>query len=566
MDILVRQRIANDSSNALLSDRALSKARICIGSAADADIQLSGADVNAYHAEVTSSGKSIRIRSQRGTRVSVNGSSGTKFDLKPGDRITLGSHVLDVLDPPTGFDLALSLDSQSSPTVAFEEAYQTTLRETTLKPRLLAWTLAAVVLAITVLVPLAYHYAARSTTDTTDVTWWLNDTVWSSGPLHEAHASLDNTCKSCHVKLFERVTNDSCNVCHENSQDHIVAVNDNGHLPIDINGRCASCHLEHNEPVSSLIIRTNDLCVDCHGEHDLQNSDTTLGRVADFGKDLHPPFTVSLLSAPEQGAFDKSDAWPVLRVPLTEASERSQLKFNHEVHYNNTQVTRNSGDPLGCDDCHTLGVDGEHFAPINFELNCSNSGCHQLELDPRNRLPHGQPDIAIAAIEGYYLRKSGNPEQPEGANKVDRRRRLDKLPDDRDACTDSAWLCAMQSASRKIEQQFTKTGCVTCHVIEDSGGDVLDRYRVAVVKLTEDYHPTARFDHVSHGVLVEPGSGNSATGDRACMSCHAAQKSVESSDLLLPDIDNCTTCHNGPQRALNAPLSCIDCHAYHPAS
>jgi predicted CXXCH cytochrome family protein len=357
--------------------------------------------------------------------------------------------------------------------------------------------------------------------------------------------------------LFQKVTDESCEACHGDTQDHINAVAANQHLPIDINGRCASCHREHNEPVSSLVITSNDLCVDCHAPHELQTDSDSLERIAGFGAGTHAPFQVSLLWPPEGGSYDTADEWSINRVPLVGSVEESQLKFNHEVHYDDGDGS------FACADCHVLSVDGEHFDSISYETNCANSGCHELKLDPRNRLPHGQPDVTVAAIEGYYLRKFGNPDKPDTVADVERRRRLDQLGNALEKCTDSAYECALEQAARKIDQQFNTTGCITCHTIDDVGGEVLDRFQVAVVKLNKDYLANARFDHAAHGVLVEPGSDDSYTGDASCVYCHDAPTSSTSKDILIPTIDNCTTCHNGPERALNVPLGCTDCHAYH---
>jgi len=374
---------------------------------------------------------------------------------------------------------------------------------------------------------------------------------------------MDESCNSCHIKLFEKVTNESCQNCHSDTSDHVVAVSENEHLPIEINGRCAGCHREHNEPVSSLIITSNSLCVDCHAPYDLQTESHGLERIHDFGVDSHAAFQVSTLRPPAGGSYDKEDEWTIERTPLVGATENSQLKFDHEVHYDTSRVKLDGDSTLTCAHCHELGVDGEHFEEIEFEQNCANSGCHELDLDPRNRLPHGLPDVTVAAIEGFYLRKFGNPDRIEPTATRERRRVLDRRVDEDEKCTGSAYECAQLLAARKIEQQFTVTGCVTCHTINDVGGEVLDRYQVAVVKLNKDYLANASFDHLAHGVMVEPGGSDTYTGDDSCVYCHDAPTSSTSSDVLIPTIDNCTTCHNGPERKLNVPLGCIDCHAYH---
>jgi len=518
------------------------------------------------HAELVATAKGAKVQCRRGAVVSVNGTEGKKFDVLSGDIIELGNNKLEVVPAPDGFDIAIEV-SRSSANVAFsyEQAYKTDLSQTRLAPRLLAWSLSIIVLALSIALPLAYHFFSKSDTaaESANVSWPITDTIWTSGPLHEVHASLGDSCNSCHVKLFQKVTNESCETCHSDTQDHVMAVEANAHLPVELNGTCASCHREHNEPVSSLIISSNQLCTDCHASHELQTESFALTQVQDFGVGTHAPFQVSLLKPPADGSYDTTDEWVTSREALAYARENSQLKFNHEIHCDTTKVKLSGDESLTCAHCHELGVDGEHFVSIEFEQNCANSGCHELDLDPRTRLPHGLPDVTVAAIEGYYLRKFGNPDKPETTPGTERRRVLDRAANDDENCTGSAYDCALEFAAHKIDQQFNTTGCVTCHEIKDVGGEVLDRYQVAIVKLNEDYLANARFDHVSHGVLVEPGSVKTFTGDDSCAYCHAAPTSSKSEDVLIPTIDNCTTCHDGQETKLNVPLGCIDCHAYH---
>ncbi|MFK7858368.1 MAG: cytochrome c3 family protein [Granulosicoccus sp.] len=568
MEILIRQTSGANSVDAIFTDVALDIKTLRIGSAPDQELQLVGAGMFPNHAELVKSGNGARIVCRRGSFVSVNGTEGDKFDLVAGDIIEFGGNKIEVATAPEGFDVALIVSKTStSEQVLYEQAYRTDLSQTRLAPRLFGWVLTLTVLAIAVVIPLAYHYLSKSDSnmEVASLSWPISDTIWTSGPLHEAHASLDESCNSCHVKLFQRVTNESCQNCHDDTPDHIIAVAANEHLPIEMNGTCAGCHREHNEPVSSLIITSNTLCVDCHAPHDLKTESSTLARVEGFGVGTHSAFQVSLLKPPEGGSYDVTDEWEVHREPLEGAVENSQLKFDHEVHYDSSKVMLNGDSELTCGHCHEASVDGEHFEEIQFEQNCANSGCHELDLDPRNRMPHGLPDVTVAAIEGFYLRKFGNPDKVESTGVRDRRRVLDRSDSQDEECSGNAYECARELAARKIKQQFTTTGCVTCHTVNDAGGDVLDRYQVAVVKLNGDYLANSSFDHLAHGVLVEPGSVDTYTGDDSCVYCHEAPTSSTSSDVLIPTIDNCTTCHNGPERKLNVPLGCIDCHAYHRA-
>jgi hypothetical protein len=48
-----------------------------------------------------------------------------------------------------------------------------------------------------------------------------------------------------------------------------------------------------------------------------------------------------------------------------------------------------------------------------------------------------------------------------------------------------------------------------------------------------------------------------------CQDCHAAEASSDSSDVLLPDIGNCRSCHGDPDSHSQVRSTCIDCHEYH---
>jgi DnaJ-class molecular chaperone len=72
---------------------------------------------------------------------------------------------------------------------------------------------------------------------------------------------------------------------------------------------------------------------------------------------------------------------------------------------------------------------------------------------------------------------------------------------------------------------------------------------VAEAKTTIRWMPHAKFDHDAHRGF-------------SCVSCHAkALTSTESSDILLPGIETCKTCH-GPGPA-HADSRCSECHTYH---
>ena len=60
------------------------------------------------------------------------------------------------------------------------------------------------------------------------------------------------------------------------------------------------------------------------------------------------------------------------------------------------------------------------------------------------------------------------------------------------------------------------------------------------------------FDHADHS-------------REKCTTCHVADKSSSATDLLLPGIKTCRTCHLGEEAAKPKIAStCAMCHSYHP--
>jgi hypothetical protein len=111
---------------------------------------------------------------------------------------------------------------------------------------------------------------------------------------------------------------------------------------------------------------------------------------------------------------------------------------------------------------------------------------------------------------------------------------LQKLPDTAIA----RWLASEQSSNGR---QTTPAGVAPV---------LPPRFpAVARANTTLRWLPHSKFDHAAH------------TGF-SCNSCHAkALSSMESSDVLIPGIATCQTCHApGPN---HAESRCFECHTYH---
>jgi predicted CXXCH cytochrome family protein len=90
--------------------------------------------------------------------------------------------------------------------------------------------------------------------------------------------------------------------------------------------------------------------------------------------------------------------------------------------------------------------------------------------------------------------------------------------------------------------------CGECHTPAGSRGSL----EVMPVTQPARYMIHGWFDHEDHK-------------QEQCTSCHAADKSKSSADLLLPAIAQCRDCHQGEgARTAEVPSSCAMCHSYHP--
>ena len=570
MSVLLRKTNGPDRPGSVFTDQPIDAATITIGSSPDADIRLISDLVAPTHCTIRVAENSSKLSCARGHSIATEGNPTAKaLTLKPGDTFSLADHKFESITPPSGFDLALKVSLEASQKVRHERLYKTNLSQTRLSPRLLTWTLVVAALLFSLLAPLFYFFQADkealTQTDHRSIVG-ITDSIWSSGPLHSAHSALEDNCSACHRKLFQKVTTDSCTQCHQNTHDHVLAVAENPNLSVTPNDRCATCHREHNEPESTLIITSDNLCTDCHTKHEVTSvQNDTIAKVTGFGDGIHPNFKVSLAKPPEDDPFNTELQWPVVRVATTSAVDESQLQFDHEKHTDQNRVSDLNGDALTCISCHAIEPSGEHFKPLSFESNCATSGCHDLSLDSRNRIPHGLPDAAIATIQGYHLRTVGNSIQAANERVENCRKRPGKN-NCAEKCTGTPFECATERAASTIEQHFTIEGCKTCHNVNTiENNDLLDKYQIPAVKLTTDFYRSANFDHASHEVMIEPGSQNKYANDNACTYCHEqATTSASSLDLLIPDIENCVVCHEASSTlANNVPLQCIDCHQYH---
>jgi predicted CXXCH cytochrome family protein len=584
VEVLLRriQRAPNGRVSAV--DTAVSVDRVAIGSAAECTLQLIDRTVAAIHAHIEGREGAKRIRCTRGNRVIINGKRRAAASLVAGDVIELAGHLLTMLTAPAGFDCAIEI--QPNPNIGaseYEASFRTELSQTWLSARAMSWVAVLLILTLSLLVPL--HMIHRHRQQLASIAGLPDDTLWSSGPLTQAHAhAAGHKCDACHQQLFVHVQDGACRECHKDTHDHVSKA----HRDLASLGdpqRCGACHREHVGEQARAVLENDGLCVNCHANADRQFAALKVKNVVGFEPGgAHPDFSVHLRKPPVGSVLSATAiGWVDYRVPLKDAIEQSNLKFSHAEHLNADKVTSDQGSPLGCSDCHTLNV-GDRFAPITMTRSCSS--CHQLNFDitaPDRQLPHGKPRDAMAVIEDYFNKKFTDPPPKVQVARVRPRPDIDpnaKL--DVDPCEGPVIACARSRAKAEIENQFNPggRGCAGCHVVEDThNSDIHDRFRVIPVRLGSNYFPDLKFSHFTHRVQGK------LSGDAACESCHRARKSEESKDLLLPNIDKCLSCHrdfNGEgtvvtQTAIDSvnmqervtkvvTLQCISCHVYHPTA
>jgi predicted CXXCH cytochrome family protein len=366
-----------------------------------------------------------------------------------------------------------------------------------------------------------------------------NRTSYSAGPVSSAHAFAEKKCEACHKGSIDsgdprhprqrfraHATDTACLTCHD-APAHAA----NQTPPPD----CATCHREHSGRVQ--LARTDDrFCVDCHG-----NLKTTHGEpkvVKDVGTfpSAHPQFAVLKSGAPDP----------------------ARLRFNHAVHMKDTLRGPAGPEKLECSTCHrpetartTSSMKRPRptglMAPITFQENCAR--CHPLFFDERidQPAPHVKPDAVHAFVQQALLAYIRN--NPGDINTPDTAFRRVPLnfprPVEPPARNAQEWVTRRLAADERL--LWNKT-CAECHQRDTpAAAAASDLPTYAATNLTKQWMARAAFDHTPH-LMVQ------------CGSCHAAQGSTNTSDVLMPAQAVCATCH---ATGKGAESRCFECHRYH---
>jgi predicted CXXCH cytochrome family protein len=385
------------------------------------------------------------------------------------------------------------------------------------------------------------------------------DKLWNPGPISASHHRWADDCSVCHSEPFARVQDSNCQTCHADTSAHASGMMDKNKSHGDVTDlRCASCHREHKGEFGLLEQNRHFVgsqCASCHADIKAKVPDSAIGNASDFGT-AHPDFRV--LIATPQG--------PVLQLPAPGKllQEANPLKFSHAAHLASGGINSPTGkQAMACVDCHRPTSDGQHFEPITMAAQCQS--CHALNFDaalPDRQLPHGSVDDVLSTLMEFYSfasqQSSSQPKDtatPAANSFRPGKQPLSMIPAPVSAHVKDAKAQASAAATRLFEQ----TACVVCHTttaVEGTGphatpGRELPQWHIEPPVAQHPWLPAARFKHTAHKSMD-------------CGSCHAASTSKQSSDVLMPTIDTCRSCHAGATApAQKVPSDCGLCHDFH---
>ena len=554
MRILVRYVTHKSKLNDTLQEVPLQGARLKIGRGTDQDIYLANLRVALAHAElIEGQDAKVRLQCHLAAGFHYNGDIVQSAVLTAGDRIELGGYNIRVGDA-AGCNLALEIAEDNTARgremeAALLKRARLDLGAAGLRIRPWAVGLAGFILAAFLLVPLIAATVPSAGKWLRLLPLLPSDHAWQTGAVSDAHAHFGVNCNACHTVPFVPTRNAACLTCHQNTRHHV----DNETLKTGLfkGQRCASCHHEHAGK-RSLVRQDEALCVTCHGDLKDKRAGTEILDARNFGVE-HPEFRTTLVH--------QQDGVPIaVRVALSDAKrlrETPGIEFSHQAHLAPAGIESPSQGTriLGCADCHQVEPGGGRMAPLSFEKNCH--ACHQLKIpgDVVREVPHGDLKAAVSAVADYFQAwalRGGYPNAlaPHGVQT----RRLPgqalTTVEQQDALS---W--AARNAQMTTAEMLAYTTCGTCHTVQPSGkGSGAEAWHIDPVRIPRAWLPAANFSHKQHDT-------------QACTDCHIdAKSSATSTDVMLPAIASCRTCHgSGDAAAGKLASTCVNCHGFHRA-
>ena len=397
--------------------------------------------------------------------------------------------------------------------------------------------------------------------------------VYSSGRLSEPHAILEKQCAACHVQkasfLSAKAENQACLECHDGPIHHAnqTATPD-----------CAACHTEHRGRVNIAAV-SSKTCAQCHS--DLRTTGTASrysAHIRDFAGG-HPEFAVLRESRQDPSTIKlnhslhlkpirRGPTGPIVQLDCADCHRPAAVKTSWTYADANYLPSRdNSAAPLKINARTTVtlpprapSTQRELMAPVTFANACAS--CHLLSFDQRfnEGVPHDKPEVIDTFLRKKFSEyAAAHPSELRMPRDPDRDLTGKPLAPRVQSLTAAQWVMAR---TLDAEGLLWRKTCLQCHQLSFRGNNELPGVQsdptdtthkilpqVASANVTLRWMPHAKFDHEAHGAF-------------SCTGCHEkALSSTASSDVLLPGIKTCQTCHAPGSN--HAESRCFECHTYH---
>ena len=365
---------------------------------------------------------------------------------------------------------------------------------------------------------------------------------WIEGGAGATPALLSFRPGDGHSSLVATPMDRACSDCHKSHNFHHAS-------GIAENVSCLSCHTEHQGELG-LHRRSGSECARCHGDREY-----LLEHARSIGRESSRTNVPRAMLSGFVNAF--STDHPEFDILSSGQKDTNALRFNHQVHLTGA-VREADGSQLTCASCHQTDAAGAYHRPLNFAQHCQR--CHSLQFDPTNpelHLPHGDVKFVRAFVASLPQQYETFGREHE---KITERRALaefvqtnmrrlqeaqlsgenlaEKIFFNRDRTTGGPRLSTLPAA-----QSAAFYGCAYCHEVSGTTGSP----NVTPPVVPQRWLARGSFHHLSHQSV-------------ACSSCHDVNSSRQTSDILLPGVRSCASCHN-PRSAPGE--SCVLCHDYH---
>jgi len=383
--------------------------------------------------------------------------------------------------------------------------------------------------------------------------------VYSSGNLSNSHAVFERQCAACHVQkageFSEQAADSACLACHDGPVHHEEQVK--ADVP-----KCATCHVEHRGRID-IVAGSNISCSQCHSNLKVAAGQLPYAAHIQSLEDGHPevavkrdnfkdPGTILLNHNVHMKLIRRGPNGPLVQMECWDCHRPEAAKGSWpyaDASYVDAKVTYESKDVLLPVKAgwlwprHSMGR--AYMAPVQFSTACA--ACHLLTFDKRFDVgvPHDKPEVVHAfLVKKFQEYIAAHPAEVRVVREPARDLTGKPLLPEVRVLTPAQWV---SERTADAEQLLWRKTCKQCHALNAVKDSSLPH--VAEARLTQRWMPHARFDHDAHRGF-------------SCVGCHpGALASKETSDVLVPDLANCKTCHApGPE---HAESRCFECHTYH---